>query len=557
MITPSRPSARMLRAVCETRVPSSTGNVSRIRPTRRESTMARAGSPRRAGSVADISTPIIVAEVTSRRRSGLRGSAARAIANQETARKNMEAIIKAVAISTQPASERTTLATTFWRPIRCAAIAVRTRPRRPATPSAMRLATRCLATAWAGGRIERRKPPGRPPGAPIDRRHTSLPGQTRGGRGGLGRVLDLLVHLLDLRGDARPGVASGRFACRATHRLAPGRLEIDPLELLRQPLRVGRWHQHAVGAVGDHVGVPRDRGGDHRRAGRERLRQHHPEALSGERGRAEHVGLVQVAPELLAIDPAERLDPRAHGRIGHVALYVLGVGADHGQSGGHVLGQPLERLDEDGQALSLLRPAHEQQPELVGPRLGAQRWGVDVDAVRDHAILAPEPALPRPGGGLRDRDPRLELVELAACSEQVGGPVGRPLGGVGVEGPHHRGIAERARVPAQQRRRRLVHVDHVEAAGAQLAPHLGHRVGKGRQVGDGAVGADPHAAPQRDQVLGAASHLGRGAVERLAEAVGRIPGSQRAQLRGHGRSAPRRAPRHGGSPHRGTSTSRA
>ena len=151
MITPSKASARMLRAVCETSVPSSTGNVSRIRPVRRESTMARAGSPRRAGSVADISTPIIVAEVTSRRRSGLRGSAARAIANQETARRNIEAIIRAVAISTQPASERTTLATTFWAPIRCAASAVRPRPRTPATPSPMRLATRCRATAWAGG----------------------------------------------------------------------------------------------------------------------------------------------------------------------------------------------------------------------------------------------------------------------------------------------------------------------------------------------------------------------------------------------------------------------
>ena len=150
MITPSSASARMLRAVCETSVPSSTGNVSRIRPVRRDSTMARAGSPRRAGSVADIRTPIIVAEVTSRRRSGLRGRAARAIAYQETARISIEAIIRPVAISTQPASERTTLATTFWTPIRCAARAVRPTPRTPATPSPMRLATRWRATAWAG-----------------------------------------------------------------------------------------------------------------------------------------------------------------------------------------------------------------------------------------------------------------------------------------------------------------------------------------------------------------------------------------------------------------------
>ncbi len=59
-----------LSIVCETRVPSRTGNVSRIRPVLRASVIARAGSPRRAGRVADISTPIIVAEVTSRRRTG-------------------------------------------------------------------------------------------------------------------------------------------------------------------------------------------------------------------------------------------------------------------------------------------------------------------------------------------------------------------------------------------------------------------------------------------------------------------------------------------------------
>ena len=91
MITPSRTSATMLSTVCETSVPSRTGNVSRKRPIRRARTIARAGSPRRAGSVADISTPIIVAEVTSRRRSGRRGSAERAIENQAPARKNIEA----------------------------------------------------------------------------------------------------------------------------------------------------------------------------------------------------------------------------------------------------------------------------------------------------------------------------------------------------------------------------------------------------------------------------------------------------------------------------------
>ena len=107
----------MLRTVWETSVPSRTGKDSRTRPTRRAMTIALAGSPRRAGRVADISTPIIVAEVKSRRRSGTDGSAARVATYQVAARKNSEAIIRAVAIRTQAKSERTTLWTTLSKPI--------------------------------------------------------------------------------------------------------------------------------------------------------------------------------------------------------------------------------------------------------------------------------------------------------------------------------------------------------------------------------------------------------------------------------------------------------
>ena len=115
MITPSSARAAIFSTVWETSVPRRTGNVNRMRPVRRAKTMARAGSPRRAGSVADMRTPIIVAEVTSRRRSGRCGSAARAISSQEAARRNIEAIIRAVAISTHLRSERTMLAMTWSR----------------------------------------------------------------------------------------------------------------------------------------------------------------------------------------------------------------------------------------------------------------------------------------------------------------------------------------------------------------------------------------------------------------------------------------------------------
>ncbi len=61
------PSASRLSSVCETIVPSTTGSVSRARPRRRATISAREGSPRRAGSVADISTPMNVPCIASRR----------------------------------------------------------------------------------------------------------------------------------------------------------------------------------------------------------------------------------------------------------------------------------------------------------------------------------------------------------------------------------------------------------------------------------------------------------------------------------------------------------
>ncbi len=128
--------------------------------------MARAGSPRRAGSVADISTPIIVAEVTSRRRSGRSGSAALTIQNQEAARKNSESPIRAQAIRTQVRSEPAMLVTTLSTPILSAARLARMTPTRPAAPKPMRRATRrrpLPAFSGAGSSEGRRCGPRRGP----------------------------------------------------------------------------------------------------------------------------------------------------------------------------------------------------------------------------------------------------------------------------------------------------------------------------------------------------------------------------------------------------------
>ena len=88
-------------SVCETSVPTTTGSASRGRPSRRATISAREGSPSRAGSVADISTPTAVPCQASLKRAGESGSAALRIACHETARKTIERHMIARPTSTQ------------------------------------------------------------------------------------------------------------------------------------------------------------------------------------------------------------------------------------------------------------------------------------------------------------------------------------------------------------------------------------------------------------------------------------------------------------------------
>ena len=175
MIPPSSGRATMLSAVWETSVPISTVKVSRIRPTRRASTIALAGSPSRAGSVADISTPIIVAEVTSRRRTGRPGSAARAIETQEPrAGEHRRPTIRAQATSTQVEVGADHALGDLSTPIllRGEQRSAR-RPRMPAMPRPSRRATRWRADRRPGaGSSEgsRRGGPARPAVEPAPAR---------------------------------------------------------------------------------------------------------------------------------------------------------------------------------------------------------------------------------------------------------------------------------------------------------------------------------------------------------------------------------------------------
>ena len=86
------------------------------------------------------------------------------------------------------------------------------------------------------------------------------------------------------------------------------------------------------------------------------------------------------------------------------------------------------------------------------------------------AVVAAEEAPRGPGGGLGDGDAHVQAVEHAARAQHVGDPVGQRALGVGVEGADERQPrASRRAIQLSTRRDRLVDVDDVVAAGAQLA----------------------------------------------------------------------------------------
>ena len=395
----------------------------------------------------------------------------------------------------------------------------------------MRRATRYRCPVWRAGRgVERGKAPrraGRPavrrrePGAPCDARGDVV--GRRHGSGGLVDLGDLVRHM-------PPREALRRLAGRLAHRGPALRLEVEALELLGEPLRIGGWNEDAVDAVAHDLGVPGYLGGHDGSPGGEPLDQDHSEALAVERGGTQDVGLVQGAPQRFARDPAEGIDVQRDLRVGEVARDVVSIGADHGEARGKVADQLLEGRKQDREALALLGASDEDQPQLLRVRLGARGRRIDVDAVGDDPVIAAEPPPAGPCGRLRYRYPRLELVHLAARAEQVPELVRNELGRVRVERPDHRRVGERDGVPAQKRCDRLVNVDHVEASGAKLATHRGDCPGGRRQVGDGAVRAEADRAAERDQVVGARPLRGRRAVQHAAEAVRRVPRGEHSHV---------------------------
>ena len=159
---------------------------------------------------------------------------------------------------------------------------------------------------------------------------------------------------------------------------------------------------------------------------------------------------MQVAPQLLAVDPPERVDA-ATRRRDRQSSAARPRGRRRSGSAARARARPAPRTPASRTGRPLRSSGRPTNSTLSSSDrgFGPDRRRVDVDAVGDDAVLAAEPAAAGPGGGLRDRDPRVELVELSARPEQVGDRVGHPLGRVGVEGADDRGVGGTSRRPSR------------------------------------------------------------------------------------------------------------
>ena len=386
---PSTLSASTFSNVCETIVPSTTGSVSRVRPRRRATTRAREGSPRRAGSVDDISTPMNVPCIASRRFALRQVGAAARIACQLSARANIAAHISARPAATRPGLEARSDAATRVTPTCSRASAARPTPAselaaRPARRSVRSRRAEALIGCFGARRLQARQALGGLGHQQIARGQPVAP---RGAHQRPAAVLRplrrrdrLLVAVERFGGDVRPREALRTLACRARHPLASRDVERHRAQALGERERVPRRRQHPVLAVADDVAVARDVGGDHRRGGGERLGQHHAEALAVQRRGAQHVGFAQPPELLLLGDLAEGLDA---GLLERHVRDLVAARTDQGQRRRHVFAQRLERRQEHRQALALHGLADEQDAQLAAaPRTsapaaaaGARRWG--------------------------------------------------------------------------------------------------------------------------------------------------------------------------------------
>ena len=200
---------------------------------------------------------------------------------------------------------------------------------------------------------------------------------------------------------------------------------------------------------------------------------------------------------------------------------------------------PRRRASRTGRPLrSSARPTNRRRSSSAG-RLRAlaarprrrRRWGRS--GTRRRTSAGRSRRRPR-----RRRSARAELVEAAARAEQVGDVVGNRLGRVGVEGADDRGAAEGSRRPTRsagaggswtwttsKRPARSSRRIRAQAVGERARGWRRRRWRRSRSCGRAGSGSRAARGPRR------------GAVEAAAEAVGRVPGGEHADVVAACRSA--------------------
>ena len=273
-------------------------------------------------------------------------------------------------------------------------------------------------------------------------------------------------------------------------------------------------------------------------------------------GRAEQVRLAEQAPLLLLGHPAGHV--HALG-VEQQRLHLLGGDSGDRQARGHArVAQRLEAPQQHRKPLAALGTAEEEDLEVLAGR-GRRPGGGEVDPVGHDPVAAAVEAAGGPGRGLGHGDPGAELAVEAARADQVRGDVvDRAVRGVGVEGPDGRHRARLDGEPAHHRHVRLVHVDHVVAAAAQLLREQRHRASRDGEVRHRAVHRQADRAPERDPVVGEGPLLRRdAAVGHASQTVVGVVRGQAAGPRGPAGSAPQREPQHDAQPRPDTCTNRA
>ncbi len=248
-------------------------------------------------------------EATSRRRSAAR-SAAFAIEYHELARRNIDEIHSGRWRHQGPRSHRSARCSSPRGPRRSAASRGRRAQGRSRRSRRGRSAGRCGDRHSPGRlRVERGDPARRDAIEAVAGAQAELALEPPTGGRRLGDRDRALVDLLDPGRRPAASVTLGGLA----RRLPPsgsGARGRGSAPAVPRPGAAGRpAGPGSVHAVGDHVGVAGDVGCQDRRPCGERLGQDHAEALAGQRRGAEQVRVEQAAPQLVAVDAPERVDP--------------------------------------------------------------------------------------------------------------------------------------------------------------------------------------------------------------------------------------------------------